>query len=57
MKPVRNLPALHITKDYDIYLSLDEATHKSTTLQLDPMELLGFNVGDVVPSEGGGIKI
>ncbi|CAK9095039.1 unnamed protein product [Durusdinium trenchii] len=56
VKPVRNLPALHITKDYDIYLSLDEATHKSTTLQLDPMELLGFNVGDVVPSEGDAPK-
>lgn len=54
VKPVRHLPAVHITKNYDIYLSLDESIHKAASLQLEPLELLGFNVGEVVPSEGMG---
>ena len=56
MKPVQNLPAILITKNYDIFLSLDESVHRTTTLQLEPLELLGFNVGEVVPSEGRGPK-
>ena len=54
MKAVRHLPALFIMKNYDISLALDEAVHKSSSLQLEPLELLGFNVGEVVPSEGLG---
>jgi len=41
-------------KNYDIFIALDEAIHKSSSLQLEPLELLGFNVGEVVPSEGLG---
>ena len=43
-----------MAKNYDIYLSLDESIHKAASLQLEPLELLGFNVGEVVPSEGMG---
>ena len=54
MKAVRHLPAVFVMKNYDIFIALDEAIHKSSSLQLEPLELLGFNVGEVVPSEGLG---
>lgn len=34
-------------EDFEIYLALDEAVHRNGSLELQPCELMGFNVGQV----------
>lgn len=45
-KAIRGVPAMCITFDFNIYLYLDAAQHPEK-LELEPMELCGFNTGDV----------
>ncbi|CAK9104678.1 Uncharacterized protein SCF082_LOCUS48825, partial [Durusdinium trenchii] len=53
VKAVPKLPALHIMKDYTVFMSLDmDGVHKNTsTLSIGPCELLGFNIGDIQSSD------
>lgn len=50
-KAVRGLPAMHLTLDHKIFLSVDKEVH-GDTLSLHSSELAGFNVGEfkVVPT-------
>lgn len=41
VKGTKSLPAMHITKDWELYLSVE------ATLSLEPSEICGFNVGDL----------
>ena len=50
VKATRQLPALHVTKDFALYASKDETLHKGSSLDLEPCELFGFNLGDMAKS-------
>lgn len=40
-------PAVAVTKDYKIYIYLDERQH-GKSMRVEPCELMGFNFGEFV---------
>ena len=44
-KAIRGLPAIHITSDFKVFISVDKDVH-GDSLTLEPVELAGFNVGE-----------
>ena len=44
-KAIRGLPAMHITLDHKIYLTVDKDIH-GDELTLEAVELAGFNIGE-----------
>ena len=52
VKATRQLPILHVTKDFGLYACKDESLHRASRLDLEPCELFGFNLGDLAKQGG-----